>query len=335
MRFINAILVLMALVMLCSAGQALQAFSGDTVSIDSAVADDIIAAGNMVSINAPVDSAIVAGGTVNINAPVKGDVIAAGGQVYVNADVGGKVVTAGGNVNLGGNIGTNLIVAAGQVNILPGKMVGRDALIGGGQVVNAGHVNGTITVSANQFNNTGSAGLVKFYKAEDPSPKREDYDTGFSIFSLLAMLGYFILGLILVKSVPGIFQAVDGEVRSSTLLKTLLGFVMIIASFIALLLVAATVIGLPIAVISSLLIFAALMLSGTFVSFSLGKWIGERAKIKQGDLVYFVIGFVIINVLSLLPLVGGLVSLISMSLGFAAILYAARRLTAAGPTLAA
>jgi len=77
------------------------------------------------------------------------------------------------------------------------------------------------------------------------------------------------------------------------------------------------------------------MLSGTFVSFSLGKWIGEQAKIKQGDLVYFIIGFVIINVLSLLPFVGGLVSLISMSLGFAAILYAARRLTAACPALAA
>ncbi len=327
MRFTKAILVLMTLVMLCSAGQALQAFSGDTVSIDSAVADDIIAAGNMVSINAPVDSAIVAGGSVNINAPVKGDVIAVGGQVYVNADVGGKVVAAGGNINLGGNVGTNLVAAGGQVNILPDKMVGRDALIGGGQVVNAGRVNGTITVSANQFNNTGSAGLVKFYKAEDPSPKREDYDTGFSIFSLLAMLGYFILGLILVKSAPGIMQAVDGEVRSSTLLKTLLGFVMIIASFIALLLVAATVVGLPIAVISTLLVFAALMLSGTFVSFSLGKWIGERAKINQGDLIYFIIGFVILNVLSLLPFVGGLVSLVSMSLGFSAILFAARRMT--------
>lgn len=335
MRCIKAILVLMALVMLCSAGQALQAFSGDTISVDSAVADDIIAAGNMVSINAPVDSAIVAGGTVNINAPVKGDVIAAGGQVYINADVDGKVVAAGGNVNLGGNVGTNLVAAGGQVNIFPGKIVGRDALIGGDQVVNAGRVNGTITVHANQFNNTGSAGMVKFYKAESQSPKREDYDTGFSIFSLLAMLGYFILGLILVKSLPGIMQAVDGEMRSSTLLKTLLGFVMIIASFIAILLVAATVVGLPIAVISTLLFLAALMLSGTFVSFCLGKWIGEQAKIKQGDLVYFIIGFVIINVLSLLPFVGGLVSLISMSLGFAAILYAARRLTAAGKAKAA
>jgi uncharacterized membrane protein YdjX (TVP38/TMEM64 family) len=37
-----------------------------------------------------------------------------------------------------------------------------------------------------------------------------------------------------------------------------------------------------------------------------------------------VIGFVILNVLFFLPFVGGLISLISMSLGFAAILYAAR-----------
>jgi hypothetical protein len=221
------------------------------------------------------------------------------------------------------------------VNMLPGNTVKRDALIGGDQVVNAGRVNGTLTVSANQFNNTGSAGTVRFHKVEDRSERRESYEAGLNIFSLLAMLGYFILGLILVKYLPGIFQVVDGEARSSTLLKTLLGFVMIIAAFIAILLVAVTVVGLPIAVISTLLFFAAIMLSGTFVSFSLGKWIGERARVKQGDLVYFVIGFVIINVLSLLPFVGGLVSLISMSLGFAAILYAARRLAAAGQAKAA
>ena len=130
--------------------------------------------------------------------------------------------------------------------------------------------------------------------------------------------------MILVKFLPGIFMAVDSEVRSSTLLKTILGFVMIIASFIAVLLVAVTVVGLPIALISFLLILATLMLSGTFISFSLGKWIGEQTKIKQGNSILFVIGFVILNVLFLLPFVGGLISLISMSLGFAAILYAAR-----------
>jgi hypothetical protein len=325
MKCSNIILVLLALILLSSGGQALRTFSGETISIDTPIEDDVFAAGSIVNINAPVDSAIVAGGTVNVNAPVKGDVVAAGGQVNVNSDVGGKVVVAGGDIKLGGNIGTNLMAAGGQVSILPGKTIARDALIGGGVVFNAARVNGTLTVYANNLTNTGSAGRVDFYKTEDEAPKRDGDQGIFNVFTLLTILGYFILGLILVRYLPNLFMAVDSEIRSSTLLKTILGFVMIIASFIAVLLIAITMVGLPIAVISSLLILAALMLSGTFVSFSLGKWIGEQTKIKRGDLVLFTLGFFILNVLFLVPYVGGLISLISMSLGFAALLYAARR----------
>ncbi|HNX39073.1 MAG TPA: hypothetical protein PKK11_00710 [Methanothrix sp.] len=326
---IQLILILASALMLFPAGQALQTFSGETVSIDREVGDDVLAAGSMVSVNAPVDSVIAMGGTVNINAPVKGDVIAAAGQVFVNADVGGKVVAAGGNVQLGGDIGTNLLAAGGTVNVLPGKTVGRDALLAGDNVVNAGHVNGTLTVSATRFNNTGLAGRVDYHRIEEQSGKKEAemYKTGFSILGLLSLIGYFILGLILVRYLPGAFRIVDEQLRDSALFKTLLGFVMIIASFIALLLVAMTVVGLPIALISSLLIFAALLLSGTFVSYSLGRWIGQRTGKLKSDLAYFALGFVILNLLYLLPLVGGLASLIATSLGFAGLLYAARELT--------
>ncbi|MDD4580722.1 MAG: hypothetical protein PHF80_08600, partial [Methanothrix sp.] len=70
-------------------------------------------------------------------------------------------------------------------------------------------------------------------------------------------------------------------------------------------------------------------------SFSLGKWINEQTKIKQGDLACFVIGFIVLNVLTHLPMVGGLISVISMSLGFAALLYAARRLNGIGQAVTA
>ena len=91
-------------------------------------------------------------------------------------------------------------------------------------------------------------------------------------------------------------------------------------------LVAITVVGLPIAVVSTFLVIVGLMLSGTFVAYSLGRWICLQGKLKQGDLVCFTIGFVILNLLFLIPYLGGLVSIVSMSLGFAALLYAARRL---------
>ena len=57
MKCANIILVLMALILLSTGGQALRTFSGDTISIDTPIADDVFAAGNMVSINAPVNSA--------------------------------------------------------------------------------------------------------------------------------------------------------------------------------------------------------------------------------------------------------------------------------------
>lgn len=325
MKLSNIVILMLMLILLSSCAQALRAFSGDVISIDTPIEDDIFAAGNVVNINAPVGSATVAGGTLNINAPVKGDIYACGGQVYINSDVGGKVVTAGGNVNLGGHIGTNLVAAGGQVNILPATTVARDAMITGGNIVNAGNINGTLTVSASNLTNKGKAGRVEFYKTEEPTrEERRGALAGIGIFSLLMALGYLILGLILLRYLPGLFTAVDGEIIKSPVIKTVLGFVLMIAAFIAILIVAITVVGFPIALISLFLLIVALMLSGTFVSFSLGRWIGSRLNLKYGDMALFVIGFVILNVLFLIPFVGGLIGLISLSLGFGAILYAAR-----------
>ena len=100
----------------------------DHLKIDAPVADDIIAAGDAISINAPVDSAIAAGGTVSINAPVKGDVLALGGQVYVNSDVGGKVVAAGGTVHLGGRCRNQSGGGRTEDQAAPGKECGQGCL---------------------------------------------------------------------------------------------------------------------------------------------------------------------------------------------------------------
>jgi hypothetical protein len=58
-------------------------------------------------------------------------------------------------------------------------------------------------------------------------------------------------------------------------------------------------------------------------------------KLNYGVTALFLIGFLVLNALFMLPYVGGLISLVSMSLGFAAIIYAARRLNGACDTKAA
>ncbi|MDD1751757.1 MAG: hypothetical protein LUQ38_01540 [Methanotrichaceae archaeon] len=123
---------------------------------------------------------------------------------------------------------------------------------------------------------------------------------------------------------PGLFAAIDDEIGRSPIVKTLLGFVLMIATFVALTIIAITLIGLPIAIIGGLIFTVTLLLTGTFATFSLGKWIRDTMHLKYGDLILFVIGFIILNVLFHIPYLGGLVALISLSLGFGAVLYAAR-----------
>ncbi|MCJ7443766.1 MAG: hypothetical protein MUO26_04420 [Methanotrichaceae archaeon] len=309
---------------MCSNAYFLEIFYGDTVSIDSPVDDDIFAAGSMVKINAPVDSATVVGGALYLNAPVERDLIAAGGEVQIESDVGGKIMVAGGNINLGGDVGTNLVAAGGNVNLQPTANVARDALITAGRVLNAGTVNGTLTVRSNDFNNIGSAGAVDYQMIENPQDRRES-QTRFHLFSLLTTLGWLILGLILLKFLPGLFNAVEREIKQSIAVKTGMGFVFIIAICIAILITAITIVGLPIAIISALSMIVALMLTGIFVSFSLGSWIGNRLNLQYSDMILFIIGFVLLNMLFILPLVGWLLSLISICLGFGAFLYVARK----------
>ena len=358
MKLSIAIMLLLAMALLSPGVQALKMFSGDVISIDTPVDDDVFAAGNVVNINAPVKSATAASGTLNVNAPVAGNVIAVGGQLRMNSDVGGsaivaggnvnlnagstvagdvvtaggqllidsnvsqKVVAAGGNIELGGNVGTNAVVTGGQVNILPETTIGRDAEIDAENVYHAGRVNGTLTVRAVTFQNNGTAGKIDFQKTV--TPKREETRGGVNVFGILMALGYLILGLLLVRTVPGLFLIVDKEVRKSPAIRTLIGFVLLIASFIAILIVAITVIGLPIAAIAAMLLAVAWMLTGIFVSFSLGRWIADLLKKNLSHTVAFLIGFVILNILFFIPYLGGLIGLICLSLGFAALLYAAR-----------
>ena len=317
---------------LFSGAQALRTFSGDLISIDTPIDDDIFAAGSVVNINAPVNSAVVAAGNVNVNAPVKGDLIAGGGQVNIDSDVGGKVVAAGGNIGQGGKVGTNLVALGGQVSILPKSIINKDALIVAGSVVNAGRVNGNLTVSADGFENTGYAGQVAFQKRETPKQEKSGYHWGGpGLFGLALIIGYLILGLILLRIFPGLFAVIRKEIMRSPATVTAVGFVSIVAAFIALIIIAITIIGLPIAVVGFMMTVMALMLAGTFVSFALGKWIGSRFNLKYGDSILFSIGFVILNVLFLIPFLGGLISLISASLGFGAILYSAKNQIYASP----
>ncbi|HVN65398.1 MAG TPA: hypothetical protein VMT31_02145 [Methanomicrobiales archaeon] len=317
MKRLAVLIILLFLIALPLPVHGLVPRSGGTVSIGEATDDDVFVTGGTVSVNAPVGSLVALGGQITVNAPVKGDIIAAGGQVTINSDVGGKVVAAGGTVILNGKVGTNAVLAGGNVQLGPSSSVARDAMVSGGSVTSEGKVTGKLSVRANSFDNRGTAGTL-----EVELQNRGPMAAIVSVFGILFTIGLFILGLILIQVAPGWYRAVEAELVSGWIVKLVTGFVGLIVGFIAIILLAITLVGLPIAICIGLLYFGALLVSTLFTSSFLGRKVAGLLKREVSDYIAFTIGFLILAILYRIPILGFFVTVIAVSLGFGALLFA-------------
>nr|WP_297759967.1 hypothetical protein [Methanothrix sp.] len=306
--------------MMVHGATSLRMYSDESITIDSPVDDDIFAAGSVVNINAPVDSAIVAGGVVNVNAPVAGDLILAGGQVVLRSDIGGKLVAAGSRINISSKIQRNAVLMGEDISMLPGTAIGRDALIGAKRFSNHASINGTLTVAAEQFENNGTAGRVEFQKIES---KHED--TAFmSLFHLLSIIGFLLLGLIGLRVFPWLFRASEAKMLRDPAIETLVGLLAIIVCLILAVILAVTIVGIPISIMLLLLLAVGIMLSGLLVSFTLGRRVMALLRGGTGSSVSFIVGYVILNILFMLPYIGWIFMLIAVCMGVGALLYVVR-----------
>ncbi len=85
-----------------------------------------------------------AAGRTDITAPVQGDLFIASGNITVSGPIYGDVRVAGGTVEISGEIAGDLAVAGGQVHLLPTAKVKQDVLILGGAAIIDGAVVGSL-----------------------------------------------------------------------------------------------------------------------------------------------------------------------------------------------
>ncbi len=214
----------------------------------------------------------------------------------------------------------NLALAGNRITIGPNAVIQNDALISGTDVINNGEILGNLTVRAQSFLNTGTAGHLDFQRAGNAQGIMQIIGA----LGILMALGFLILGLILLKLFPLQFLRVEEEIRLSSAKKTVVGFFLIIASAIIIMLLAVSIIGFPFAIFAGLLFIVALILSTLFVSFALGRMLADRLNFRAGNVWLFILGFIVLNILFMIPVLGGLIWIIAVSLGFGAIYYAIR-----------
>ena len=324
--FCIAALVLVPLV-IPNSTFALQVISGNQISIQEPIQDDVVIFGETVYIDAPVKGAIIFANIVYVNAPIEGDLLIVGGQVKVNADVSGKIVAAGNIVDLGGK-STNAILAANNIHFDPTSVVIKDAYVAAGTIDNEGNITGQLVAMTDNFQNSGTIGDLEIRSQDSMMPDTEGW---LSLFSILFVIGFGILGIILVKLLPNQFDSVRLVLKKSVIKNTVVGFLLIILFVVVIVLTAITVAGIPISAFGLLVLLIGLILSSLMVSFVIGKKIlellGRKSSRDLNNISSFLIGFAILNLLYIVPIpyFGQIAQVIVTSMGFGAIYYTVRK----------
>jgi hypothetical protein len=320
-------LILVPLIIPSNPSFALQVISGNQISIQEPVQDDVIILGETVQIDAPIRGAIIFANIIYVNAPIDGDLLAAGGQVTVNNDVSGKIVASGNTIDVGGK-STNAILAANNIHFDQNSVIIKDAYVAGGTVYNDGNISGQLVAMTDNFQNNGTVGDLQIMRQDSMMP---DIEGWLSLFGILFVIGFAILGVILVKLFPSHFDSVRLVMNKSLIKNTIIGFLLIILFVVVIILSAITIVGMPVAAFGLLVLLIGLILSSLVVSFTIGKKIlqllGQESSRAINNISSFLLGFVILNLLYIVPIpyFGQITQVIVISMGFGSIYYAVRK----------
>lgn len=318
---------------------------GNTVDIQSNVNGDVFCAGQTVSISGTVRGDVIcAGQTVHITGTVNGNVRLIGQDVTLGAPVSGSATIAAQSFTLEskGKVGGDMSVASSSANV--NGPVGRDIAAGGGTVTIASTVGRNVQGNMQQLKFAPGAqinGNVDFTSANSlvkangatvtgtvtrSEPKKPSTPTkgtlfalgmGLLIYSFLAML---VTALVIALLFPRPLHAVTNKAMPRPWKALLIGFLASIVVPVVLLILTATIIGLPLALILGLLWLLILLLSGPISGYYLGRLILRRS---QKPLLIMLVGATVLLLLYFVPVIGFIVLLASMWIGTGALLLAA------------
>lgn len=268
---------------------------GRTVIVAGVVNGDVVAAGDRIEISGVVHGNLYAAGeTVAISGRVDGNIHCIGGELDVDGSVGGSVLLVGQNVLLTerGSIGRTAYVAGESVR-LKGK-VGRALLVGARKVDLSGKVERSfrgwaksfafsagsivggdllLTVPSNEsveIDREASIGGARRIELR-PHEERSDLQRGGYYLGVLARtIALLLFAMLLVTLFPTLSPS---EPRSAMgILRTLgVGFIAVFATPVAILVIALTVIGLPLSVLLGMAYMLLAYLSTIVVAYFLAQ----------------------------------------------------------------
>lgn len=300
--------------------------AGGNIMVDGVVNGDLLIAGGNINLIGKVSGDVrSAGGNIQIDGEVDGNITALGGNIRVDNDarVLGNLVAGAGNVEIFGPIGKDVTVGAGSLTIA--NQVGSDIVAGVGQMdlTSQSSVGGDVTyLSQEQANIAKGASISGEITHNQPprEPRKElaaSAKNGWSIFRFISSL---VFGLLLVLLFPNFTQNTAKLVSQKPWRSLGVGILAMVTIPIFIILLMMTIIGIPLALAFVVLYIFLLFLGHIFTALVVGqrllKALNQETKMVWG----LILGLLILTLVSRLPLIGGLITLVATLLGSGAFL---------------
>jgi hypothetical protein len=279
-------------------------------------------AGNVTLSGAKIGNSLhVGAGNIFIDkdSSIGGSLMAGGGTIAIYGPVKRNVMVAGGTVNLNSVVGGEVRIGAGNITIGPDTKIGKDLYYSTDQSQNNINISESASVS----------GSIKKVENNLPTGRnvetaRRDLSGGFRAFAILvkiaSLIGAFIIGLLWLRLFPKSFIKSTDLVANSFFKSLGIGFLVTIFAFPILLILAVTVVGLPLAGILLLILLLSFYLSKLVISLCLGTWIVNKFGWKKLSQVWvFILGLILIYLLKQIHVIGFLTSIVVLFSGVGAL----------------
>ena len=315
--------------------------AGGRINVDGNTAQDLMVAGGMITINGDVgDDIRTAGGTINISGDVEDDLLGVGGQISISeaSVIGGALVLTGGTLDIACTVEDNAILS-GETITISGKIDGDVKIddVESLKITGSAEITGDLVYSsstrANISDDAVIGGEVKETIVKEVKPETlKDGRTLGAVFTatyyggkIIAFLGLFILGIILILAIPGFFQKFNDRMKNNLgycvgggaivlfgvpiasliiFILSILLFITIIGSGLGIVAMASNVIML---IVYGLLIY----FSTVFLSYLLGRVILSKTSLNMDKygwkVLAYLIGLVIIMIVYSIPFVGWII----------------------------
>lgn len=313
--------------------------AGGNIVVEGPINGDLLAAGGTIFIKGKVKNNIrVAGGVVNISGEVGGNVSVVAGSVTIsdNAKINGSLVAAAGNLDVFAPIGKGMTTGVGQLTI--GSDIGGDVIAGTGQITLT--PNAKLTGNLNYWSNKKAllqqgASISGAIKQNTPpehpfkqfNPKRVAvflaFLTGASlILKLIGLVTYLIIGILMLRFLPVYSQKTTNLIAEKAWNSLGIGILTLILVPVVFLILLMTVVGIPLAFILMVGFLIELFLTKVYVALLMGQKALEGLGQHGRKGWAFLLGLVIYTIITLIPVIGGIVAVLATLFGLGAIVLA-------------